>query len=302
MRIKNKFQKYKIEITSCLAVILGSTIYTVGLYFFVNAIGAYAGGVTGLSQVIVRALNLLNIHYIQLGYLIILFNIPLLIFAWFKLEKHFTLLSMLSVIYSGLLLNYLEALPLSSLSDNLLLNIAFGGLFLGVGGGLALRYGSSLGGIDIIAAYVSYKSGKSVGLLTMLINVGIIVFAFLLAPENIEPILITIILFFYITLVVNQVHTKHKRFTAFVITRNPAPIVSEIQQRCGRGATLIDAHGAYSREEQVVIMTVISSYQLYIVQDIIFENDEKAFVNIVPTKDIYGNFTRNKTELPLKLK
>lgn len=47
-------------------------------------------------------------------------------------------------------------------------------------------------------------------------------------------------------------------------------------------------------------MTVVSSYQLYTVKDMIAKHDQAAFVNVVPTKDIFGNFINKKTELPLK--
>lgn len=294
------FFSNKIMLVSFLAILVASTLYAIGLHFFVAPIGAYAGGVTGLSQVLIELLNMLQLPTFSLGIWTIIFNIPIMIFGWFKVEKRFVLLSLFAVIYIGALLNYFDTIPLTKFSDNLLVNILFGGLLLGTGGALALRYGGSLGGVDIILAYVSYKKGSGVGNYSIVVNFFIVLCAFLLNPSDIERTLITIILFFYVGLVVNQVHTKHKRFTAFIISTKPHLLIKQIHIRCGRGATLFKAEGTFEKAEKPVIMTVVSSYQLYTLKNIIIKYDPQAFVNIVPTKDVYGNFIRKKTEVPLE--
>ena len=288
------------KLISFLAVFVGSTIYAVGLHFFVNAIGAYAGGVTGVSQIIVNFCQIANIPMLSLGMLTIIMNLPIMIFGWYKVEKRFVLLSGFAVVYIGILLRLFELVPIQQFSDDLLVNILFGGLLLGAGGAIALRYGGSLGGMDIILAYFSNEKGISVGQYSIITNIVIVVLGFIIQPDNIESSLVTIILFFYTGLVVNQIHSKHKRYTAFIISQNPDVLIKQIHIRCGRGATLLHAMGSFSRREQQVIMTVISSYQLYMLKDIIMQYDPQAFVDVLPTKDVYGNFIRKKNEIPLK--
>jgi len=300
MKKRLKFFSEKIMLISFLAVLFGSTIYAIGLHFFVAPIGSYAGGVTGLSQVLIELLNKLHIPTLSLGILTILFNIPIMIFGWFKVEKRFVILSIFAVLYIGILLNFFDTIPIKQFSDALLVNILFGGLLLGAGSGIALRYGGSLGGIDILLAYLSYKRGNSIGNYSIIVNIIIVLCAFLLNPDNIEGSLITIILFFYIGLVVNQVHTKHRRFTAFIVSTKPHILIKQIHIRCGRGATLIKAEGTFEKADKPVIMTVVSSYQLYALKNIIITYDPRAFVNIVPTKEVYGNFISQKNELPLE--
>ncbi len=294
------FFSRQILITSLLAVLAGGALYAIGLHFFVAAVGAYTGGVTGLSQIFVLFLERSGIATVPLGLVTILFNIPILIFGWFKVERRFTILSVISVFYVGMLLSFFETLPPVDLSDQLVINIVFGGILLGVGTGLSLRYGGSTGGTDVILAYISSKKGKSFGGYSIAINMIVVLIAFLLNPSNKEGILITIILFFLVSLVINQVHTKHKRFTVFIVTGEPNILIEQIHIRCGRGATLLSAEGSYAKKEKTVIMTVVSSYQLYTVKDMIAKHDQAAFVNVVPTKDIFGNFINKKTELPLK--
>lgn len=294
------FVRQKIMITSFLAIVAGSTIYSIGLHFFISPIGAYAGGVTGLSQIVIKLLAMFGISTIPLGILTIVFNIPLMIFGWFKVEKRFIVLSAFAVVYIGVLLSFFDTLSVTQFSDDLLVNILFGGLLLGFGGGTALRYGGSLGGVDILLAYLSYRKGAAVGKYSIIANVLIVLAAFMLQTGDIESTLITIIVFFYTGMVLNQVHTKHKRFTAFIVSDKPEILVKAIHTECGRGVTLFKAEGTFQQKEKQVLMTVISSYQLYLLKDIIIQNDPAAFVNIMPTKDVYGNFVRKKMEIPLK--
>ncbi|MGL5042094.1 MAG: YitT family protein [Culicoidibacterales bacterium] len=299
LRTSDFFSK-QILFVSFLAVASGGLLYAAGLHFFVQSVGAYTGGVTGISQLLLLVLNKAGIPTITLGMLTIILNIPILIFGWFKVERRFTILSVIAVFYIGVLLTIFEMLPIMHLSDELVVNIIFGGILLGLGTAITLRYGGSTGGTDVILAYFASKNGKSFGGYSILINMIVVFSAAILEPTNTEGILITIILFFLVSLVINQVHTKHKRFTVFIITSQPTVLVDQIHIRCGRGATVLPAVGTYAKTDKTVIMTVVSSYQIYMMKDIIAKNDPTAFVNIIPTKEIFGNFVNNKTEIPLK--
>lgn len=277
----------------------GGTLYSIGLHFFVASIGAYAGGVTGLSQVFVQFISQFNI-FIPLGGITILFNIPILIFGWFYVEKRFVVLSFVSVIYIGICLSFFEKIPAPLLFDEIIFQMIFGGLLLGLGTGITLRYGASTGGMDIISAYLSSKTGKSFGGYSIAINVIIACFAYLLNPLNVPIVLITILQFFYVSLVVNQIHTKHKRFTMLIVTKEPHVLSEQIHIRCGRGATLLSGIGSYSKKNVDIVMVVVSSYQIYIVKNIILRYDPTAFVNVLATKEVFGNFAKNVSENPIK--
>ena len=57
--------------------------------------------------------------------------------------------------------------------ENQLLFALIGGLITGVGNGIALRFGTSTGGIDIVAQALSISKGISIGVFTMTLNCGI---------------------------------------------------------------------------------------------------------------------------------
>lgn len=296
--ISSVFTK-RIFVLSAFMCMIGAVLYSIGLTFFVVPVGAYAGGVNGLSQILQQVMEQVGLPKIPLGLISICFNIPILIFGWLKVDRRFTVLTIVSVLSIGFFLNIFATMNVPVLTDEILLNVMFGGLLMGVGTGITLRSGGSTGGTDVFLAYLSQKTGKSFGGYSIMMNSVIVLLAFMLDPQNVERILITIVLFFIISLVINQVHTKHKRFTVFIISSDPTSVVEQIHLRCGRGATMYEAEGTYQRTTKTVIMTVITSYQLYVIKDIIEKYDPEAFVNIVDTAEIYGNFTNSKTDIPL---
>ncbi|TLG77454.1 YitT family protein [Culicoidibacter larvae] len=268
-----------------VAVIVGSCIYVAGFKLFAIPAGVYSGGITGLSQILEGYLASNFGISLSLGMLTILANIPLLIFGWLKVSRSFVILSIVSVVTTGVLLS---VVPTYSIADEIWIDVLFGGLLIGAGTGISLRYGGSTGGIDIISMYASLRRGGAFGNYSLYINAGVILLAGLV--NNLEVALYTLIMIYVSTQVVNTIHTQHRKLTAFIVTANPEPILHQLHVRCKRGGTVIDAQGSFSGQERKMIMTVVSSYQLHILREIVSVYDEHAFVNIVPTRDIYGNF------------
>ena len=82
------------------------------------------------------------------GYLKLLFNIPLLMLAWFKISKKFCINTLLCVGAQTIFLTIVPILE-KPILDVILANAVIGGIIAGVGSGFMLRGGSCSGGIDI---------------------------------------------------------------------------------------------------------------------------------------------------------
>jgi uncharacterized membrane-anchored protein YitT (DUF2179 family) len=190
---------------------------------------------------------------------------------------------------------------LSDRSDALAASV-LGGLLIGVGGGLALRYGTSTGGLDIIAQYLSLKKGKSVGYISMLMNVGIAILGGLIVgnhevhlaksspvvsshPTQSFRIIIS-------TVMVDRTHTSYHFLSVDIITASPQAIVDQILTKVYRGVTLMKVEGAYSHHEKTLIYVVISSYELHTLVGLVRRADPTAFVVTRPVKNVFGNFKR----------
>lgn len=134
------------------------------------------GGVMGISLLVYE------ITKIPLPYLIVIINAPFVIFGIKVINKVFTIKTILAILGLAIVLSTVQFPQITN--DKLLISI-FGGFFLGAGIGLAIRGGSVIDGTEILAIYVSRKTGNSIGDFIMMINITIFCFAaYLLSVET----------------------------------------------------------------------------------------------------------------------
>lgn len=267
-----------------LILFTGAFLYAFGMNFFIVPADVYATGFSGLSQLLMKILNRFDLPF-SMGTLLILLNIPVLWLGWRKVGKSFTVYSLISVLMMSLLLNII---PVYSLSDDILLNTVFGGCISAAGVGITLRYGSSTGGMDIVAVVLSKINGKPTGKYAFLLNSLIIASAgFLFGWEKAQY---TIVVAFTSSQVIDTIHTRYEKLTALIITEKAQDLKREILNSLQRGVTIVPARGAFSDTDKNMLMTVITKYELYELKRLIRRIDPQAFTNIVHTEDIVGKF------------
>ena len=235
---------FLIEAKRITVVIFSAFLLAISLNFFLINANVYASGFTGAAQLASSALaDYLNIN-ITTGIILLFLNIPVFILGWLKVGKGFTIYSILSVIFATF---FLEILPVISLSDDIILNAVAGGVISGISVGLALKWGASTGGMDIIAMVLSRLQGKPVGLYFLSLNAVIIVLAGVLyEPEN---ALYTLIALYVTTAVIDAIHTHHEKLTVMIITEKAEPLQAAIHEQMIRGITILPAKGAYSKKQ-----------------------------------------------------
>jgi uncharacterized membrane-anchored protein YitT (DUF2179 family) len=132
----------------------------------------------------------------------------------------------------------------------------------------------------------------------MMINFSIVILAgFLFGWES---ALYTIISIYAMSRVVDSIHTRHQKLTAFIVTTRQDEVIAELNKTLIRGITVMPSFGAYTRKDSVVLMTVISRYELYALEHAVKDIDPGAFVNLVNTVDIEGNFYNETEQLKLR--
>ena len=274
---------------SILAALFYGITSALGIQLLLQPAKLYTSGVTGASQLIVNLLNEFA-HMDTPVYLwYALLNLPLILLAWFKLGRKFTILSIISVVSASL---FILIVPLYPLTKDPLLSAVFGGILSGAGIGLCFRYGFSTGGTDIIALIVQKSTGRSVGQVSFAINAIIITiagFAF-----GWELALYTIISIYITNVVIDKMYIQQQKITVTIYSHKVDDISKELLKSLNRGLTL-DYHlrGAYSGEEIGSITTVLTKYQLFFAKKIIRNVDPDAFINIQPTMSISGKFSDN---------
>jgi len=274
---------------SILAALFYGITSALGIQLLLQPARLYTSGVTGASQLIVNLLNEFA-HMDTPVYLwYALLNLPLILLAWLKLGKKFTILSIISVVSASI---FILIVPLYPLTKDPLLSAVFGGILSGAGIGLCFRYGFSTGGTDIIALIVQKNTGRSVGQVSFAINAIIITiagFAF-----GWELALYTIISIYITNVVIDKMYIQQQKITVTIYSHKIDDISKELLKSLNRGLTL-DYHltGAYSGEEIGSITTVLTKYQLFFAKKVIMNIDPEAFINIQPTMSITGKFNDN---------
>lgn len=285
--VKERKQGYFEMMQKLIIVMISGILGAIGMNLFLIPANVYASGFTGVAQLISRVLQDYAHLPISTGTLYILLNIPVVLIAWKQVGKSFTLFSFLSVVFTTL---FLELIPVRSVSDNIILNAIFGGVIVSIGTGLALKWGASTGGLDIVAMIVSHKKGKPIGTYFLMFNSVIILSAGALFGW--EKALYTLLSLYASTRVIDAIHTRYVKLTAFIITKQGQELRKAIQSQLVRGITTIPATGAYTNEKKEVLMIVFSRYELYELTKIINSVDPGAFTNVVHTESVFGLFRK----------
>ncbi len=296
------------EIQRVIAVTVFTIIYGIGVSWFLEAsvVPLYTGGIPGIGQLVRDILvSIFNVDVSEhfLGLFIIIFNIPILILGWFGVSHRFTIYSLISVLIQSFMLSWIPMVDMGlSGVEHALTAAILGGLLIGVGVGGALRYGTSTGGLDIVAQYLAFRRGKSVGFFSLAMNVVIAILGGLIIGGQMSSTGImlsggviasyTIIRIIVSTVITDRMHTAYHFLAVNIITVEPKILVSEILNNLYRGVTLVQVKGAYSNHEKTMVYVIISSYELVALTNIIKKLDSQSFVVASPVKNVFGNFKR----------
>ncbi|MCD9025640.1 YitT family protein [Cohnella silvisoli] len=223
----------------------------------------------------------------NIGWLYFALNVPILLWGYRILGKRFIGLSMLTVLSTAF---FLQIIPEIKLTDDRLLASVFGGVLVGIGASISLRYGGSSGGFDIIASIISRYRDLPIGILTVLLNTFVVA-ALGFLKNDWNAALYSMLSIYLTGRIIDAVHTPHHKVTAFIVTNHTQELASRLL-KLPRGVTIVKTRGAFTSEERDMLMTVTTRYELAELRKMIGEVDSKAFVNIVQTIDVIGEFRR----------
>lgn len=247
--------------------------------------GLYSAGFSGICRIVTDVFN--DYIHIDLNYAILYFvlNFIACLFTFKYIGKKFTIYSVIQFSLTSVFCYFLK--PIFTV-DNLLLFVIFGGILNGISSGLCLRFGFSTGGIDFISVYYSSKHNKSFWNIAFIINVCILVVAGLLYGVTI--CMYSIIFQYFSTEMIKQMHNRFTYKTINIITKFPDEVSSEIVKHIRHGITEIKTEGYYSKTDSTMLYMVVNSFQYLEIVRIVKDVDPHAFINVIDTKEIHGNY------------
>ena len=278
-----------VKIKNAVTLLLRNLLFAVAINMFVGPADLYVGGVTGVLQIIIMLFYDFFEIELSLGILLLICNLPILWLAWKSVGKRFAALTLVSVVLQSILI---EAVPIHSFTNDVMINSIFGGVLVGLGSGIILKIGASAGGMDVISQVMSYKFDGSVGKYSFIINAFVIFVAGY--SQSWEIAMYTIISIYITSVIVDKIHTIHQNLTLYIVTQKENEIQEAIWAELYRGITILEAAGGYTKERRNVLMMVLSSYELYEALKIIRAVDEEAFINVVRSETVVGNFVKKK--------
>lgn len=269
-------------------IILGTFIAAIGINVFLVNAKLLSGGVSGITLIIQY------IFKIPAGYTVFAINIPLLYLSYKKMNRKFTLFTVVGTISFSIML--IITTPLKNLiyiNDPLLLCI-YGGILVGVGIGMSFSNHGSTGGFDIVAAILKKKNENlDIGKITFWVNcVIVIIGAFIF---DIKSALYTLVSMYITSYMIDKVVKGFNRDKLIlIITDKEEEISKEIMVNLRRGVTFLLGEGAYTNKSRKVLYCVLSLSQLPQLKQMVRQIDENAFISILDASEVEGKgFTKS---------
>nr|MDJ0646689.1 YitT family protein [Flavobacteriaceae bacterium] len=241
------------------------------------------GGAMGISLLISET------TLISLSLLVVAVNLPFIVLGYFHIGHRFAIKSILAILGLAVIL-YLVPYPLIT-SDKLLIAV-FGGFFLGAGIGLAIRGGAVIDGTEVLAIYLSKKTGLTIGDIILLFNVLIFLAgAYIL---SIEVALYAMLTYFAASRTVDFVIEGVEEYTGItIISKESEKLRLMITENLGRGVTIYKGKGGYGKNgaqlrEQDILYTIVTRLEIARIETEIDKIDTDAFVFMQSIKDTKG--------------
>ncbi|MFZ7101825.1 MAG: YitT family protein [Peptococcaceae bacterium] len=283
--MKKKLRKAKQSLTPYFFMHIGAILAAVGLEIFLVPNNVIDGGIVGISII------LSHLSKLKLGLFIVLLNLPFLIVGYKQIGKTFAFHTLFSIVSLSCWVTYFH--PISEVTKDILLASIFGGITLGIGVGIIIRYGGSLDGTEIIAIILDRKSGFSIGEIIMFFNVFILGSAGLVFGW--DKAMYSLITYFIAFKVIDiTIEGLNETKSVIIITNQPEKIADALMARLGRGITFLEGKGGYSKEAKSVLYAVITRLELAKLKNIINEIDPNAFVTISSVHEVMGGRFKKK--------
>ncbi len=284
MSTKNSIFKF---IKGLILIVIGIAFASFGLESFLIPNNFIDGGVTGISMLIAHTTST------PLYYWIVLINIPFIFMGAIKVNKRFAIMSIIAI---SLLASVIAFVHFPVITQDKLLISIFGGFFLGLGIGFAVRGGSVIDGTEILALSISKVTFLSMGDTILVLN--IVIFSFAGYILGIETALYSLLTYFVASKTVDFViHGIEEYYGITIVSDKSIAIKTMLMEELNKSVTLYQARGgrATNNEDNLeVIYTIVTRLEVNRVIRKILEIDTNAFIAEHILGDVHGGIVKKK--------
>ncbi len=251
----------------------------------------FDGGVTGMS-LLIHELTHFNIAVV-----IVLLNIPFIIMGAFQVNKAFAAKTLAAIIVLGLCLQFMP-FPNDITKDKLLVSI-FGGVFMGIGVGLAIRGGCALDGIEVLALYTGKRISFTIS--EIILGINIVIFLIAAFELGLPTALYSIMTYYTASKTISFVIEGLEEYTGVTIISGQSEFVKErLVMELGRGITVYKGERGFLKESfdisqpVDIVFTVITRLEVRRLRNLVHEIDPKAFIFTSTIKEAAGGVLKKR--------
>ena len=283
----------KVEFTHLIhdsfLILLGILSACFGLIGFLLPNSFIDGGVTGISLILTELTG------VPLSILLLAINIPFIILALSTISRQFALRSLIAIILLAISVHFI---PVPIVTEDKLLIAVFGGFFLGLGIGLAIRGGSVIDGTEVLAIFISRKTSLTIGDVILIFNMFI--FSVAAYVFSVEISLYAILTYLAASKTVDFVVSGLEEYIGVtIISDKNEEIRLAIIDNLGRGCTIYSGKRGYAKRGETlkkteIVYTLITRLELAKLQTEIDKVDKDAFIVMQSIKDAKGGMIKKR--------
>ena len=275
-------QKLKGIVGQYAMITLSCALYAVGFNWCFDPNHLSVGGFTGVAQII----NFF-IPQAPIGTIIVVLNLPLFILSWKKVGRQWLYATLYATLVSSGMIDLLAGVYTFRPMEPMLAAIS-GGVIVGLGGGLRLRYSATTGGTELAARLLKLKfPGLSIGTLCLSID-AIVVISYAAVFRDLTQALYAMVALFIISKVMERVvYGGNGAKMAYIISEQYEAITAKLLE-LDRGVTLLEGRGGFSGSPKNVILCAFSRAQIVSIKSIVKQADPDAFIIVCDAYEILG--------------
>ncbi len=263
-------------------IVAGCAMFTVGFNLFLAPNDLNAGGLSGLSMVVVHLIKLGTV-----GGLTLLINLVLFLIAGLKIGKRFTIGSAIGALTVSLGLDLLSGIPVPQIEP--LLAALYGGVVGGLGLGMVLSTGASTGGSDIIVRLLKRKyQNVPIGVINTCFDLVVATLTGIAFGDITKSLYSGVTIFVTGRIVDAVVYSFDYSKTVIIISERHEEVSRLIMEQLDRGATYLNGEGSYSHQPRKVIFTVVKKQQIADLKRLVVEIDPDAFIVVQEAHQVLG--------------
>lgn len=277
------------ETINAFLLLLGIASASFGLKSFLLSNGFIDGGITGISLLVSA------VSGVKLPVLILLLNIPFILLGYHQIGRNFVIKTSVGII--GLAIS-LAVFNFPVMTADKLLVAVFGGFFLGAGIGLTMRGGGVIDGTEVMAIYLSKRTGLTIGDIILIVN--ILIFSFAAWLLSFETALYSILAYLSASKTIDFILEGIEEYTGVtIISAKNEDIRIMITEKLGRGVTIYKGSRGYGKSgykggDIDILYSVITRLEVTKLSTEIEKIDPDAFVIMNSIKDTKGGMIKKR--------